>query len=60
MLLGTLARGGDPEARIKAGQTIPNNRVGRDIDVNRVCKQMGAEMIQGARLQPLASRERLT
>jgi hypothetical protein len=44
MLLGTLAREGDPDARIKAAQTVLKNRGGRDIDINRICRQVGAEM----------------
>jgi hypothetical protein len=43
-LLGILARDGDPDARIKAAQTVLKNRGGRDIDINRICRQVGAEM----------------
>jgi len=44
MLLGILSREGDPDARIKAAQQTLKNRGGRDIDINRICRQVGAEM----------------
>lgn len=40
-----LARDGqDPDARIKAAETILKNRGGRAVDINRVAKQAGAEL----------------
>jgi hypothetical protein len=44
-LLGVLARDGqDPDARIKAAETILKNRGGRAVDISRVCRHVGAEM----------------
>jgi hypothetical protein len=42
--LGVLAREGNLDARIKAAQTVLKNCGGCDIDINRICRQVGAEM----------------
>lgn len=45
MLFGILARDGqDPDARMKAAETVLKNLGGRAVDINRICRQAGAEM----------------
>jgi hypothetical protein len=56
ILLSVLARdGANPDERIRQAQIVLKNRGGRDIDIQRLCKQAGAELalelvLQGERL----------
>jgi hypothetical protein len=51
-----LAKEGDPDARIKAAETVLTQRGGRPIDLNRICRQVGVDLalelvLQAERLQ---------